>query len=62
MQESLGVINDQANMQRLVQAAMPSKAPVLEALVSGWSACIVHAERARLQEAWQRFRHTRKFW
>ena len=62
LQESLGVINDQANMQRLVQAAMPSKAPVLEALVSGWSACIAHAERVRLQQAWQRFRHTRKFW
>ena len=62
LQEHLGVINDQAAMQGLVQAVMPRKAPLLEALVRGWNACVVHRQRAQLRDAWQQFRRSRKFW
>jgi CHAD domain-containing protein len=62
LQESLGVINDQAAMPRLAQAATRRKAPGLESLLGGWSARVVHDERERLRDAWQQFRRTRKFW
>ena len=62
LQESLGVINDQAGMQQLVQGAIPRKSTRHEALLAGWSASVVHAERERLQKSWQQFRRTRKFW
>ena len=62
LQESLGVISDQSNMPRLVQGAVRRRLPRLESLVAGWNACVVHAERKRLREAWRRFRRTRKLW
>lgn len=62
LQQSLGTINDQARMPELVHAAMPRRPQALEALVRGWNACAVHAERERLRDAWRRFRRTRKFW
>ena len=62
LQESLGVINDQATMLKLTHVAMPRRSPALESLVGGWSARVVHDERERLKDAWQQFRRTRKFW
>ena len=62
LQDSLGVINDQATMLERTRAALPRTSPVLESLVAGWSARVVHDERERLKDAWQRFRRTRKFW
>ena len=62
LQENLGVINDQANMLRLAQEALPRKSPLLEALLGGWNAHVVYEERERLRKSWQQFRRTRKYW
>ena len=62
LQESLGVINDQASMLRLAQEALPLRSPVLEALLDGWNAHVVYEERERLRKSWQQFRRTRRFW
>jgi inorganic triphosphatase YgiF len=62
LQEILGAINDQANMPRLAREALSRSSPMLEALIGGWNAHVVHQERERLRKSWQQFRHTRKFW
>jgi hypothetical protein len=60
LQESLGAINDAANMERLTR--FTAQAQALPALVAGWNARIVHEERGRLRELWRGLRRARKFW
>ncbi len=60
LQESLGAINDAANMQRLTALTLRSR--LLAALVAGWNTRVVHEERERLRDLWRGFRRARRFW
>jgi CHAD domain-containing protein len=60
LQQSLGAINDAANMQRLTQ--LTAQAQELGALVAGWNARIAHEERERLSDLWRGLRRARRFW
>jgi CHAD domain-containing protein len=61
LQDCLGRVCDAAVMVERVREAVPDEQRLIDC-VSGWSACVIHAERARLQRLWRRFRRSPRFW